>query len=145
MAERGVSPEAVPSQWNQDDQRIVLEVLKEFLEGKAYAASGETVPERVLREIGDLIADIRKRVNNKFPAATDPEPEVPITDIMYGLYTTLIKWGVPEEAMQRIGEVMAEEAEYYPEFTGVTDLNDMGQEQLNLYLDMSERAVRQVA
>jgi hypothetical protein len=110
LEERGVSSQALPSEWSPDDQRIVLEVLKEFLEGKAYAAAGETVPERVLREIGDLIADIRKRVNNKFPAAADPEPEVKISEIMYGLYTTLIKWGVPEDAMQRIGEVMAEEA-----------------------------------
>lgn len=144
LAERGVPSDAPPSSWSQDDQRIVLDILREFLEDKAYAASGETVPERVLREIGDLIADIRKRVNNKLndPAA---DPTLTITDIMYGLYTTLIKMGVPEDAMQRIGEVMAEESQYYPEFAGVTDLDSMNPDQLHLYLDVSERAVRQVA
>lgn len=115
LQERGVAPEALPSTWSEADQRIVLEILREYLEQKAYAASGETVPERVLREIGGIIADIRKKVMDKFsdPAA---DPTLTVTIIMNGLYTTLIKIGVPDEAMKRVGEYMAEMATSYPEF-----------------------------
>jgi hypothetical protein len=47
------------------------------------------------------------------PAA---DPELTVTKIMNGLYTTLIKIGVPDEAMKRVGEYMAEMATSYPEF-----------------------------
>lgn len=82
LYERGVATEAMPSTWTEDEQRIVLEVLKEFLEDKAYADSGETVPERVLREVGDLIDGVRGQIMKKFndPAA---DPTLKVSDILY--------------------------------------------------------------
>lgn len=144
IAERGVN--SLPSAWTEAEQKIVLEVLREFLEASAYEASGETVPERVLREIGDVMRDVRGKLNQVF---TDPakDPTLTVEGVMYSIYTYLIKVGVPEEAMQRIGAVMGEFMMNDPrgqDFAGVSPDN-MNPDQAFLYLEWSEMAIRQVA
>ena len=146
IAERGVTTETQPSAWTEAEQKIVLEVLREFLEASAYEASGETVPERVLREIGDVMRDVRGKLNQVF---TDPakDPTLTVEGVMYSIYTYLIKVGVPEEAMQRIGAVMGEFMMNDPrgqDFAGVSPDN-MNSDQAFLYLEWSEMAIRQVA
>lgn len=53
--------------------------------------------------------------------------------------------GTPEEAMSRIGQVMLEMMQDMPEFATVTDPDSMSLDQLHVYLDFTERAIRQVA
>jgi hypothetical protein len=72
----------------------------------AYAASGETVPERVLREIGDVIDDVRKAIEYMFENPSSDADAPKPSDAMYSVFTALVKMGVPDEAMQRIGELL---------------------------------------
>lgn len=104
LAERQVPTDKLPSEWSEEHKNIFLEILRTFLENRAYAASGETVPERVMREIGDVIGGVREAIEYMFenPTATGPTP----SDAMYSVFTSLIKMGVPDEAMQRIGELL---------------------------------------
>lgn len=93
---KGVPSNTMPSSWTPDQRKIVLDVLKTFVEDFAFKSSGESVPERVLRELDDIFADIEKRVNHYYDPAKNPQmPYETIPDIMQGIYSALLNMGVP--------------------------------------------------